>query len=416
MSGAVDLELRPVSPAGDRLVKLADEHALAFAERAAEHDRLNTFPDAHWAAMAESGLLGACVPERLGGLGVTRVQDVVAAVNRLGRGDGSTAIGVNMHLSAPWFFGRLLEDEADERRVRELRLLLRLAGSGRAVFCVAFTEHGRHIPWPATEARRAPGGYRLDGRKGFATNSPACTVLLSSVRVVDDDGQPRLGFALVPRSAPGVEIEEVWDALGMRASGSHNVVYRDVALDERMVIVTGPLGEIATATFPLVLVNALGLAAAFLGIAEAAHAHAVDLAGRTRKAPSDRPIAERPAVQHQVGEAEVDLALSRGAIAAAARLLDEFFDGHAQADLDPGDLHRLMKTVQCVAVEAKRRAIEVVDRAMTVSGGAGYATRSLLSRLYRDVRAGPFMQPFSPLEAYEYIGRVALGLDPMVAL
>jgi len=98
-------------------------------------------------------------------------------------------------------------------------------------------------------------------------------------------------------------------------------------------------------------------------------------------------------------------------------MMDAFFATQSPTgNLPLQEMHGVMKDFQCTKWFVTCKAIETVDRALTLSGGAGYMSRNPLSRLYRDVRAGPFMQPFSPIEAFEYIGKVTLGVDPMVEL
>jgi alkylation response protein AidB-like acyl-CoA dehydrogenase len=127
-------------------------------------------------------------------------------------------------------------------------------------------------------------------------------------------------------------------------------------------------------------------------------------------------MAERFAIQHSVAEIEIDVAASRAMVDRTGSAMDAFFKAHPQGSLPMDELHELMKDFQCTKWFVTRKAIDIVDRALTLSGGAGYLTRHQLSRLYRDVRAGPFMQPFSPNEAFEYIGKVTLGIDPVIEL
>ena len=60
--------------------------------------------------------------------------------------------------------------------------------------------------------------------------SPAADVFYTAVTYTDDTGRERYGYAMVPRKTPGVVVHDDWDALGMRASGSHSVSFEDVQL------------------------------------------------------------------------------------------------------------------------------------------------------------------------------------------
>ena len=124
---------------------------------------------------------------------------------------------------------------------------------------------------------------------------------------------------------------------------------------------------------------------------------------------------QRRSVQHAVAEIEIRVATSRAMVAGTGATLDSFFQTHGIGPLPREDLHEVMKEFQCTKWVVTRRAIGVVDWASTLSGGAGYLARSPLSPLYRDVRAGPLMQPFSPNEALEYV-EVCSRADRWLAL
>jgi alkylation response protein AidB-like acyl-CoA dehydrogenase len=131
-----------------------------------------------------------------------------------------------------------------------------------------------------------------------------------------------------------------------------------------------------------------------------------------RRGSSARTMAERSSIQRLIAEIEIDLAAARATLARTATTADKFFRQHPAGTAPLAGLHVLMKDFQCTKWLVSHKSIEIVNHAMTASGGVGYLNANPLARLYRDVRAGPFMQMFSPNEAFDYIGKVTLGIDP----
>ena len=94
----MEFQLEPLTEAGRRFVDLAEQHAADFADDAAEHDREGRFPADAVEAMKASGFSAGPIPEEFGGMGVASLHDLMVAVSRLGRADGSIAIAIHMHL------------------------------------------------------------------------------------------------------------------------------------------------------------------------------------------------------------------------------------------------------------------------------------------------------------------------------
>jgi alkylation response protein AidB-like acyl-CoA dehydrogenase len=407
----MEFRLQPLTKEGAKLVSLAEEHAPALADRAGEHDRASSFPFESFEEMRESGLLKACVPVELGGLGVDSAHDVAVGMGRLAQGDGATALGANMHLTQVWLLSRFwksVRDAGAKESAERLEGFLRRLASGQVLISSTVAEAGTDILHPHLQAVEAPGGWILNGRKSFGTLTPAAQLLQVTCRVTGKDGQARFAVASVPKGSPGVDVRDNWDALGMRASGSNDVVFKDCFVPEGSVSELGPWGQWSEPYLTGNIVITLGLVAVFLGIAESARDHVV----RAATSESGRKKSDKYSIRHLVAQLEIDLAASRAMLSRTGVACDDLFRRFEAGSTPVEELHALMKDFQCTKWFVTRKAIDIVDGAMTLSGGSGYLSKSPLSRLYRDVRAGPFMQPFSPKEAFEYIGRVTLGLPP----
>lgn len=408
-------QLEPRSEAGRRLAAAVDGLAATFAERSRRRDADGESPADSLDDLRAIGYLRAAIPTYLGGLGVEAAHDLAVVASRLARADASLAIGVNMHTVAAhstvqaWRFA--VESGGHDRAVRLGGTVRMIAESGVAMAAaVSEPSGGQDLSRPSTTATREGDGWRIDGTKAFCTMSPLADVLGVAVTFVDGDGAERYGFAQVSTTAAGCTVHDDWDALGMRSSGSGRVSFDGVRIARHELSDSHPAGETSAAGLDRFLTSGLFHASATLGIAEEAHRQVtdVDAAGRGR-------LAERGRSMQLVADDVVDLAAMRATLARAATAADEHFRSALRFD---------GRTVEASAdvfaqVQAAKALIDqvgprVVDRALELSGGAGYLTRSPLSQAYRDVRAGAFMHPLGANRAYDFIAHVELGLSPSI--
>ncbi|MCH7737556.1 MAG: acyl-CoA/acyl-ACP dehydrogenase [Chloroflexi bacterium] len=412
----MEFELKALTEPGERMVKLAEKHAADFAVSAAENDREETFPVENITALKKSGFAAAAVPKEFGGMGVSSIHDCVVAVSRLGRADGATSLAFTMHLFRTLLTVRALRDAVvagDQARRDRSEELLKKIGAGELIIAVANAERGASILTSQTLATKVEDGWLFNGVKTFATGSPAADVLAVRARYENEAGEMRLGAAVVPVTRPGLEIMNNWHGLGMRASGSHDVVFTDYFVSDQEFDDIGEFGKINPPFLAVASGTSLGLTSTFLGIAEAAHQIAVT-------AIKDRDGARYPMNHVTVAENEIDLAAARAILSRAAQEFDDFYQTGAEAspidvsstDVSAKDAFQLIKNAACAKKFVTEKSGAIVDRAITLYGGGGYLANSTLARLYRDVRAGPLMQPWASNQAIEFIGKVSLGLDP----
>jgi alkylation response protein AidB-like acyl-CoA dehydrogenase len=361
------------TPRQERFLALASQLSALVSRDAEQYDRNNAFPHAHFDALRSAGYHTLTVPEELGGKGASLTETLLAQ-EKLASGDGATALAIGWHLSLigkqaearswpPAVFERVC------REVVERGALINSAASEREAGSPS--RGGR----PFTTVFRNASGWVLNGRKSFLSLSPVLRYAVVSAGI---DGEEGGGWFLAPMDHPGVRILETWDALGMRATGSHDVVFRDVQLPLDALV--EPFGSGRTCQ-----VNSGGgagwglvIPAVYLGIAQAARDFILDYALTRRVSTLPGTISDVPHIRVLLGEIDLDLLAARSLLYTLAERWEK--ESERRDHLVP-----LLGTGKLLATN---NAIRIVDRAMRIAGIAGLSRDQPLERYYRNVRAG----------------------------
>lgn len=379
------------------VLELAGRLADTFAERAAEHDRENTFPAENWPVMAEAGYLALTVPAELGGFDADP-SEFLLAQERLAQGDGATALAVDMHLTTCASFRSIWEHNGDERAER----FLRSAVAGDVVFasCTSEAGYGGALEDCATVATLGDGGFHLSGHKIFFTESDVATHFTTCARLEHPVLGPHMVFFNgVPVDAPGLTLIRTWDTLGMRATQSNDLQLQDVFVPDEALFHAYPVGHLdATIGLAIMSLNVPSFGAIALGIATAGMES-------VRRSAIERGRTTDPEVQHAFAQMEVLLESARAVLYRHAHELATFDRPSQLSVMDVYARGNLAKYVAC------QNAIAIMDLVMEIAGGAGYHRRFTIERLYRDVRAGAIM-PYSSPDARKLFAQSALGIEP----
>jgi alkylation response protein AidB-like acyl-CoA dehydrogenase len=316
------------------------------------------------------------------------------ALERLARGNGSVGLGSAMHLISVAGLVAL----GDARTPAIDRVLRDVQHDGALINGLA-SEPDLGSPSRGggfrTTATRTAGGWEISGRKTWSTLAPALTYGNVQLTVREADGSESRGAFIVPMASDGVRIEDTWDNLGMRATGSHDVVFDRVFVPDSARLPQPP-------SPPGANTNGHGLltSAVYLGIAQAARDFAVEFARNRVPSGLGKPIAELESVQHKVARIEVLQLQARTVLYNTIEAWERYPELRSEIGWQFAAAKHLVTN----------HAIEVTDVALRIVGSVGLQRQHPLERFFRDVRAGLGNPPMDDV-ALTIIGKHALGVN-----
>jgi alkylation response protein AidB-like acyl-CoA dehydrogenase len=374
-----------------------------FAARAPQWDREASFPFANYDDLREAGFLKLCVPTAHGGLGADYPTYMMVAAE-IGRFCGATALTWNMHICSTMWTGVLAdgipmtdEQRAEHAKRRELHFG-RIVNDG-ALYAQPFSEGTAAAAGRApfgTSAKKVDGGWRINGRKIWASLSGAADYygILCTEDIEGKDPDPKdTLYISVPATSEGLTISGDWDPMGMRGTVSRNLTFKDVFVTDAEQLMPRGIYFKGAQTWPAMFFT---LAPTYLGLANAAYDFTVKyLRGEVEGEP---PVERRQYPTKQIAVAQMRIQLE------AMKSL--FTRAITEARPNPSKDQKLR--LYAAHHSVMEGANDIARLAIRTCGGQSMMKHLPLERLYRDSRCGALMLPWTAELIVDRMGRETL--------
>ena len=315
-------------------------------------------------ACFEQGLMGIETPEDLGGAGMSFFSCCLV-IEELARTDPSVSAMVDVHALANQVLLRWANDE------QKARWLPRLASDTLASFCLSEWGSGSDAFAMKTRAEDKGDHFVINGSKAWITNS-----VRAGLFIVFANMDPSLGykgisaFVVDNRNTEGLKVMKPENKLGIRASGTCEVLFEDVKVPKENLL--GPKGKGYKIAIESLNEGRIGIASQMTGLAQGALDLTIPYI--TERKQFGQRIADFQGMQFAVARSLIEIESARLMVYNAARLKEAG---------EP-----FLKEAAMAKVYSSEVAESVASRCVDAFGGMGFVKDSGIEKFYRDAKIG----------------------------
>jgi 3-hydroxy-9,10-secoandrosta-1,3,5(10)-triene-9,17-dione monooxygenase len=366
----------------------------ALRERAQETEDLRRIPDENVKALQDTGFFRLLQPARYGGIEASPV-DFYRGVRLIASACGSTGWVSSVLGVHPWQLG-IFDDRAQQEVWGE---------DPSTLVSSSYAPMGRATP--------VDGGFTFTGRWSFSSGCDHADWIFLGGLVMGSDGNPTdFRTFLLPRA--DYEIEDVWDTIGLRGTGSNDIIVKDALVPEYRTLsfmdtgrCFGPgqaANDAAIYKLPFASVFSCSIAVPVLGMAQGAYEAYVGWTKERVRASTGGKAADDSFNQIRIAESAAQL---DAAVLQIERNIEEELEYIVRDEKIPTSLRVRVRRDQ---VNATGAGIAAVDRLFESAGGRALRSGTPIQRFWRDAHAGRVHAINDPEKARVLFGQYELGM------